>query len=109
MHDTARPCWPRVWPNAPRTRGVAPWVTFPSRARTDPLQVRTVGVTHVLGPFCYPCPRFVPLGLACKPSQGDHVSVTDMTDREHPHVASERQAADQRYVPPCSQWARGGL
>src|ERR1700731_698150 len=28
---------------------------------TDPPQVRTVGVTHVLGPFCYPCPRFVPV------------------------------------------------
>src|SRR4030088_1161086 len=28
---------------------------------TDPPQVRTVGVTHVLGPFCHPCARFVPM------------------------------------------------
>src|SRR4030081_1445259 len=28
---------------------------------TDPPQVRTVGVTHVLGPLCYPCARFVPV------------------------------------------------
>src|ERR1700687_931349 len=28
---------------------------------TAPPQVRTIGVTHVLGPFCHPCPRFVPV------------------------------------------------
>src|SRR5438270_12285117 len=27
---------------------------------TDPPQVRTVGVTHVLGPVCHPCARSVP-------------------------------------------------
>src|SRR5712692_2064247 len=28
---------------------------------TDPPQVRTVGVTHVLGPVCHPCARSVPV------------------------------------------------
>src|SRR5579859_6296894 len=27
---------------------------------TDPPQVRTVGVTHVLGPVCHPCAQSVP-------------------------------------------------
>src|SRR5206468_9037032 len=27
---------------------------------TNPPRVRTVGVTHALGPFCYPCARLVP-------------------------------------------------
>jgi hypothetical protein len=27
---------------------------------TDPPQVRTIGVTHVLGPFCHPCARLIP-------------------------------------------------
>jgi len=26
-----------------------------------PPQVRTVGVTHVLGPVCHPCAQFVPV------------------------------------------------
>src|SRR5438105_15635325 len=28
---------------------------------TDPPQVRTIGVTHVLGPVCHPCARSVPV------------------------------------------------
>src|SRR5438067_13747447 len=28
---------------------------------THPPQVRTVGVNHVLGPVCHPCPRSVPV------------------------------------------------
>src|SRR5881396_3872155 len=33
---------------------------------TNPPRVRTVGVTHALGPFCYPCARLVPPVL-CSP------------------------------------------
>src|SRR5205809_5691304 len=36
---------------------------------TNPPRVRTVGVTHALGPFCYPCARLVPIVLL---AQGDY-------------------------------------
>src|SRR5438128_10906808 len=50
---------------------------------TDPPQVRTVGVTHVLGPGCYPCPRFVPVqgeepwGVARRPRLKKKNSLSD--------------------------------